>query len=219
MFELIKKNKKEILQEIKKLFWILIVASIIGDLVEVAFIYFSDGRLMSRSSLLYGPFSLTWGGAAALLSLAYHKLKDKNILSVFGIGLIFGSLFEYLCSVASEINYGYVFWDYSHMPYNLNGRIYLPFCIFWGIATVLWIKFIYPKINKFIEKITNKIPYWLSIIILIIFIINIILSNLALYRYGQRLKSKQPVYQFEKWIDQNYPDDYVKNRYQNIHYK
>ena len=44
-----------------KLFWIFLLASLIGAVVEIVFVGLSAGEWMSRSSLLYGQFSVVWG--------------------------------------------------------------------------------------------------------------------------------------------------------------
>ena len=52
-----------------------------------------------------------------------------------------------------ELVLGFTAKDYS----NNNGRICLLFSIFWGILSVLWIKFLYPQIEKLLSKISPKI--------------------------------------------------------------
>ena len=44
-----------------RLFWLFLLSSFLGDLIEVAFWALTRGELVSRSSLLWGPFSLVWG--------------------------------------------------------------------------------------------------------------------------------------------------------------
>ena len=72
---------------------------------------------------------------------------------VFIAGFFFGGAFEYLCSVFTEVFFGMKFWDYSYMPFNIDGRTNLLFMFFWGIVALVWFKFIYPPFSKFIEKI------------------------------------------------------------------
>ena len=59
-------------------------------------------------------------------------------------GTLLGGLYEYLCSVFTELAFGTVFWDYSAIPFNLGGRINLLYCFFWGFAAVAWFKGLYP---------------------------------------------------------------------------
>ena len=34
----------------------------------------------------------------------------------------------------------------SHMPFNINGRINLLFCFFWGVLAIVWLKLLYPAV-------------------------------------------------------------------------
>ena len=56
---------------------------------------------MSRSSVVYGPFSVVWGMAIALVTLLLYKYKDSSDAFLFGVGTFLGGAYEYLCSVLS----------------------------------------------------------------------------------------------------------------------
>src|SRR5699024_3560215 len=43
-----------------KLFWLFVIGSFVGDLVETVFCRFSMGKWMVRSSLVWGDFSVVW---------------------------------------------------------------------------------------------------------------------------------------------------------------
>ena len=49
-----------------KIFWLFLSGAFIGDLVETLFCRYSMGRWMSRSSVVYGPFSIVWGLGCAM---------------------------------------------------------------------------------------------------------------------------------------------------------
>ena len=119
-----------------KLFWIFLLASLIGAVVEIVFVGLSAGEWMSRSSLLYGQFSVVWGLGAVLMTVLLHRLAGKNDRYIFFSGALLGGAYEYLCSWVGEKVFGVIFWDYSHIPFNLNGRVNLLYCLFWGIAAV-----------------------------------------------------------------------------------
>lgn len=123
-----------------KLVWLLIIGAFLGDIVETIFCRLTAGIWMSRSSLVWGPFSLVWGMAIAAASLLLYKYKDRSDRFLFLAGTFLGGAYEYICSVLSELVFGKVFWDYSHMLFNLGGRINLLYCFFWGIAAVVWMK-------------------------------------------------------------------------------
>ena len=54
-------------------FWLFLIAGVAGDLVEIVFWLVTRGELTSRSSLIYGQFSIVWGAGAVLLTLVFHR--------------------------------------------------------------------------------------------------------------------------------------------------
>ena len=75
------------------------------------------GKLISRSSLLYGQFSVVWGFGCVLLTILLHKLQGKKDLFIFLTGALSGGLYEYVCSVFTEVFFGVRFWDYSDIAF------------------------------------------------------------------------------------------------------
>ena len=99
---------------------------------------------MSRSSVVWGPFSIVWGLAIAAVTQLLYRYKDRPVSWLFVAGTLLGGAYEYLCSVFTEVVFGTVFWDYSAIPFNLGGRINLLYCFFWGFAAIAWFKGVVP---------------------------------------------------------------------------
>jgi len=76
---------------------------------------------MSRSSVVWGPFSIVWGLAIAMVTQLLYRYKDKPASWLFVMGTLLGGAYEYLCSVFTEVVFGAVFWDYSAIPFNWAG--------------------------------------------------------------------------------------------------
>ena len=170
---------------------------------------------MSRSSLVWGPFSIVWGIAMAMATALLYKDRDKPDRHLFMIGAFLGGAYEYICSVFTEIVFGKVFWDYSHIPFNLGGRINLLYCFFWGIAAVVWIKGVYPVMSKWIEKIpvrTGTVVTWMLVVFMII---NIVVSMAALIRYDARAKGQTAQYGWEQTLDAHFNDQRMEKIYPN----
>lgn len=167
-----------------KLVVLFFVGAFVGDIIETIFCRITMGEWMSRSSVVWGPFSIVWGLAIAAATLMLYKYKDRSDGFLFLIGTGLGGAYEYLCSVFTEIVFGKVFWDYSDIPFNLGGRINLLYCFFWGIAAVVWFKLIYTRLSKVIEKIPVKFGKITTWILVVFMIANVLMSCFALTRYG-----------------------------------
>lgn len=195
--------------------WLFVIGAFLGDIVETIFCRITTGVWMSRSSLVWGPFSIVWGLALALVTALLYKSKDKPDRYLFVTGTLLGGAYEYICSVFTEIVFGKIFWDYSDIPFNLAGRINLLYCFFWGIAAVVWFKIIYPKFNVLISLIIQKTGKWLTILCVLFMVADISVSILALVRYDAREKGVNAVQVWERSIDRHFPDERMKQIYPN----
>ena len=202
-----------------KLVWLFFLAALIGDLVETLFCRATAGVWMSRSSLVWGPFSIVWGFGAVLLTVLLYRYRDRRDGFLFLMGTLAGGAYEYMCSVASEIAFGSVFWDYSHLPFNLGGRINLLYCFFWGIATVVWIKYCYPLLSRWIERLPLRLGRVLTWLIVLFMVVNMALSALALGRFAQRQSDPAPAQDaLGQFLDERFPDGRMERIYPNIQF-
>ena len=198
-----------------KLVMLFIVGAFLGDITETIFCRITAGYWMSRSSVVWGPFSIVWGLAIAAATALLYRYRNRSDGFLFLAGTFLGGAYEYLCSVFTEIVFGTVFWDYSKIPFNLGGRINLLYCFFWGIAAVIWLKILYPFISGWIEKIPMCIGKILTWVLLIFMIVNMAVSALALARMDARASGIPAENVLEEWLDSSYNDDVMNRIYPN----
>ncbi|MCL0184861.1 putative ABC transporter permease, partial [Klebsiella pneumoniae] len=70
------------------LLWLFVVGAFLGDLVETVFCRLTAGVWMSRSSLVWGPFSVVWGLALALTTVLLRQNQDKSDRYLFVFGTV-----------------------------------------------------------------------------------------------------------------------------------
>lgn len=198
-----------------KLFCLFFLGAFLGDIVETIFCLITTGRLMSRSSVVYGPFSIVWGMGIAFFTLLLHRYRSSNDRYLFLLGTVLGGAYEYVCSVFTEIVFGTVFWDYSKIPFNLGGRINLLYCFFWGFAAVVWMKGLYPVVSRWLEKIPIKIGKVLSWIFFIFMVFNVLVSAMALGRYSDRNNGIAAQNEVEEYLDEHFDDARMERIYPN----
>jgi uncharacterized membrane protein len=198
-----------------KVFLLFFIGSLLGDIIETIFCRLKMGVWMSRSSLVWGPFSIVWGLAIALATWFLYNYRDRSDGFLFAFGTFLGGAYEYICSVFTEIVFGKVFWDYSDIPFNLGGRINLLYCFFWGIAAVVWLKKFYPVISRWIEKIPMKFGKIITWILIVFMVANMFVSTLALARYDERAHQKPAANAIEQTIDAHFPDARMEKIYPN----
>ncbi len=198
-----------------QLFWLFVIGAFAGDVVETLFCRATAGVWMSRSSLVWGDFSVVWGLAIALVTALLYKDREKEDRHIFWIGFFLGGAYEYICSVFTELIFGKVFWDYSWMPFNLGGRINLLYCFFWGIAAVVWLKGVYPKAARLVDFILKKTGRWLTGVLAVFMALNVSVSVLALMRYDTRADKKAAESGWERVMDRYFDDARMERIYPN----
>lgn len=200
-----------------KLFCLFFIGAFLGDITETVFCLITTGRLMSRSSVVYGPFSIVWGLGCALLTAVLYRIRNKSDSYIFAAGTLLGGAYEYICSVFTELVFGTVFWDYSGFRFNLGGRINLLYCFFWGIAAVVWMKLLYPKLSGWIEKLPIRTGTIFCNILILFMAVNCLISALALARYGERQAAgeQKSGSALEGFLDERFDDGRMERIYPN----
>lgn len=198
-----------------KIIWIFFWGALLGDITETIFCRITVGEWMSRSSVVYGDFSLVWGIGFAGATILLYRYRNREDRFIFLAGTLLGGAYEYICSVFTELAFGTVFWDYSKIPFNLGGRINLLYCFFWGIAAWVWMKRLFPWMSKWIEKVPIKAGKALSYLFLLFMVCDILMSSLALVRFGERVQGIPAENAVEAWIDEEFPDERMEEIYPN----
>ena len=199
----------------QKLVWLFFIGCLLGDITETIFCRITAGVWMSRSSLVWGPFSIVWGFAIAAVTDLLYKYKDRSDRFLFLMGTALGGAYEYLCSVLSEMVFGTVFWDYSEIPFNLGGIINLLYCFFWGFAAVAWFKIFYPVISGWIEKLPICAGRILTWVIVVFMCCNMAVSTMALIRSNERSQGIPATQSWQQTMDERFPDERMEKIYPN----
>ncbi len=200
-----------------KLFWLFLLASFLGAIVEIIFCYLTTGHFMSRSSLVIGQFSLVWGMGVVLFTISLYWMKNRTDRYLFLAGTVLGGIFEYLCSVVTETLFGSVFWDYSGFRFNVGGRINLIFCFGWGLVALLWVRNIYPVVSKWVDRIVRRAGKAATLALAVFMLGNIMLSAVALERYTQRQCGETlEETEVEAVLDHYFPDSLMERRYPSL---
>lgn len=216
---LIHKNKLSFLSgyNYSKFFWIFFIGCIAGVLLETLWCLFTTHQIQSRTALVLGYFNPIYGIGAVIMTLMYIILKNKNNLIIFISSMLFGGLFETLCSIIQEFVFGTVSWYYDSDSLGILGkRTSIIYCILWGILGIIWIKYLYKILEKYIEKIPNKFGKILTLTLTIFLTFNILLSTLAVYRQKERRNNIPANNKIRIYLDNNYNDEVLKKIYPNM---
>jgi len=179
--------------------------------------FLQDGSFLweSRRGVIYGPFSPIYGFGAVLMTYFLAK-KEYSWKQVFFYGALMGGAFEYLVSFLQETFVGTLSWDYQGYFLNIHGRTTVPFMFFWGLCCLIYVKGIYPFVNKWIEEIPVVFGTRVTRIMVVLMCCNMFVSWTALLRQTMRRNDIGPFTPVGKFYDQVYTDEFLKQYFPNM---
>lgn len=134
----------------------------LGWCTEVAFAAWKERKFVNRG-FLNGPICPIYGfGVCSVVYLL--KPFQSNFILLYISSVILVSALEWLTGFLLEKLFHHKWWDYSMMPFNLNGYICLLFSLIWGVFCVAIVSVIHP----FIQKCVLHLPFTLTLIVLVI---------------------------------------------------
>ena len=150
------------------------IYSILGFIVEGMFTLIISGHF--SSGILYGPWTPIYGFGAILTIIISRKIFKKmhqnkfiETLITFIILMIILTIIEWLGGILIENLFHETLWNYKDYKYNIGKYISLEMSLIWGIISVFVIYFIKP----IVDKLENKTPKFITIILIVLFIIDL----------------------------------------------
>ena len=126
-------------------FWYFLLYSFFGFVLEVLFALITRSAKPDRKCFLLLPLCPVYGfGAMGIIAVAPLLGQHPVLMAVVGGGV--ASAAELLMGVFYDRVLGVAFWDYSHLPLNLGGKVCLPFTLVWGVLALGLIYFVHPHI-------------------------------------------------------------------------
>lgn len=161
------------------LFLLFIIYSMIGYIIEVITVSICMKKITFSRGFLIGPYIPIYG--IGIISIVRLLSKYQNdILVLFIMSTIICTIIEYLTSFLMEKLFKLRWWDYSDKNFNINGRVCLTNSVLFGFGGIIIMKIV----NPFIESIILKLSPWLIIVLstifLLGFLIDVIISIIAI---------------------------------------
>lgn len=150
------------------------IYAFIGWIIEVILAIFVEKKFINRGFLI-GPIVPIWGCGGLLIYLLLNKYSDDP-LALFLLATFLCATLEYITSWVMEKLFKNRWWDYSHMKFNINGRVCLEFAAGFGLGGIIMTYLINPFLIKIFNMIPSVITTWTAIILLILLIVDIIIS-------------------------------------------
>lgn len=128
-----------------RLFLWFLFYSFAGWVYESILCSITERKWVDRG-FLYGPLCPIYGSGAVLILLALGRLTNPLVL--FFSGMTLCSILEYAVSWLMEKLFHARWWDYSHMRFQLNGRICLLGAVVFGLFAMVLVLWIHPAVYR-----------------------------------------------------------------------
>lgn len=130
--------------------------SFLGWVMETCYCSILEHKYVARG-FLYGPICPIYG-VGVLLMILFFKPLTGNLVIFYLTAVVVMSAWEYFVGWFLETTTHIKYWDYSHIKFNLKGRICLPISLTWGVLSYIVIFWIHPST----EQLFARIAPWLA---------------------------------------------------------
>lgn len=137
-----------------------IIYSFLGWCCETVYCSILQKKFVNRG-FLYGPLCPIYG-CGALLVLYLLRDVQTSILPLFLSGMVVTTILEYLTSVLLEKLFHMKWWDYSAMPFNINGRVCLLNSCEFGALSVFVVMVLHPAVTRLVGRIPGPVQLLLA---------------------------------------------------------
>lgn len=200
------------------LFWIFVIASVAGVVIESIYhvLVVDFGHYEDRAGLLWGPFSPIYGFGALLMTLALNRFHNAPIPVVFLVSALIGGAFEYFVSWFMEYAFGAVAWDYTGTFLNINGRTNFMFMCMWGALGVVWVKLALPALLHTVNLIPWRWRYSITAVCAALMIFNGVMTLVALDCWYTRLAGAAPENALEEFCADHFDNQWMEHRFESM---
>lgn len=154
-------------------FVLFLIYSFIGWCFEVLLAIVKEHKFINRGFLI-GPIVPIWGTGAILITLI---LKETDgIFNLVVSSAFIGTFLEYVVNVLMEKLFKARWWDYSYLPFNINGRVWLGSSVLFGIGGACVVLFFNPFFLSVLNEFNSIVITRLSLLFMLLLIIDFSIS-------------------------------------------
>lgn len=137
-----------------------------------------------NNGILFGPWIPVYGFGAVLVIIImrfiFNRLKISRwikVIFLFVFSVLVLTILEFIGGMLIEKFTRKIFWDYSNLRFNVGHYIALEISLVWGLFSLAFVYIFKPLVDKIIKKI----PRWFTILVSVLFVIDVIISCLSIF--------------------------------------
>ena len=152
---------------------IFFIYSILGRIIE-CIIHLINGY---KGGILYGFWTPVYGIGSIVVIYIYNKYISKinkhkllKFFLIFLSSMIILSILEFIGGILIKLLFNKTLWDYTDYKFNIGKYISLEMAFIWGISSIILIYLL----KKPTDILAKKIPKFITWILIILFIIDLV---------------------------------------------
>ena len=194
------------------------VFSFLGWIYETIYCTTTTKQWQNRG-FLFGPICPIYGLGVISANLIFEVLLPEKLgvvnppaWKVFVICALGSAVLEYSISWLLETCFHAMWWDYSNVPLNIKGRICLPATTGFGLAGIVFVKWIFPFIDANIPYLPTVASQFVALLFAMFLGADIAVTVASLSTLIARLNAMQEMFdsRMESNVEriQNMPDEF-----------
>ncbi|MEG0077000.1 putative ABC transporter permease [Anaerorhabdus sp.] len=201
----------------EKIFAYFMVGCVVGVVYETILAYVRHGILQPHVGLIYGPFNPVYGIGFSLFYILLGKNNDKrNGYLTYLYCCLIGGVTEYSISYFEQLFFHTLAWNYSDLFLNIQGRTTIPFMLFWGLGGYVLLKWVYPYLSTWIERIPYHFGKKVTTFLFVFILFDSVISFAAVYRQTERDDGVPATNLVEELLDYYFPNSVMNDIFQNV---
>lgn len=162
------------------------IYAFLGWCMEVSYAVLNTGRFKNRG-FLNGPVCPIYGFGMSLILLLVEPVQD-NLFLLFVFSTLLTTALEFITGFILEKIFNAKWWDYSKLPFNINGYVCLKFSLYWGLICTFVIKIIHSLINAVIKLVPGLLLSILLIFFSVLIFSDSIVTICTILKLKKRIK-------------------------------
>ena len=160
---------------------------VIGWITEVIDMKIEAGEFQNRG-FLHMPICPLYGLVIPMLCVLLRSQRHSYV-ALFLLGILLCSLSEYAIGWLLEKLFNARWWDYSHMRFNVRGRVCLRNSVLFGVGTLLAVGFVEPVAEMVIHMIPLQTGMFICVFAVVVLIMDIAVSVRRALQYRERTEN------------------------------
>lgn len=207
---------KRVLPIVVEGFWLFVLFSIAGLVIEEVFHIAVYHELEDRAGLLFGPFSPIYGIGGLCVVFLSRKAQRLPVPAAFLLFAVAGGAVEFVVSWVLQRCFGILAWDYTGTWLSIDGRTNGFFMIMWGLLGIACIYLFLPMFEKKIAPSLKRIPNIATKIAIAFMAVDIVITLVAFNCWYHRLDGEAPQTLVQTFCAHHFDDKFMAQRFETM---